>query len=235
MPTKNLLGEEITYSVRESEKASIPRIDVNIEGVRVVLPKDSNKSPEEFLEQKAIQVIKKLKKYRKYKKRLPTRKFRQEEKFPLLGKNRKLLIIDQAKESFFDENHIYLPRKKIEKNSLRGALKSFYKNQAKKEVKKILEKYNNLDFEYNEVKLKNQKTRWGSCSSQNNLNINWRIIMAPKKIIEYIVIHELIHLEENNHTKKFWSKVATILPDYKKRAKWLDENSPKLIFSEQDY
>jgi len=80
-----------------------------------------------------------------------------------------------------------------------------------KKVNCLSKKYN---FSFNKVFIKNQKTRWGSCTKNNNLNINYKIIFLPKKHQDYIIVHELCHLKEFNHSRKFWSLVEKILPDY---------------------
>ncbi len=107
-------------------------------------------------------------------------------------------------------------------------LKFWYKQQAKKIippcVKQIAGQYN---LEYKSVKITSAEKRWGSCTSKKTLNFTWRIIMLPSDIIEYIVIHELAHLKQLNHSKKFWNEVETILPDYRVREKWLTEHSYK--------
>jgi hypothetical protein len=71
-----------------------------------------------------------------------------------------------------------------------------------------------LAFSYNAVNIKNQKTRWGSCSRNSNININYKIIFLPKKQQDYIIVHELCHLKEFNHSRKFWSLVGKIMPNY---------------------
>jgi len=263
----NLLGEEINYTVRRSNRATIPRIDVSLNGVRVVIPEDSDKDPEDLLQEKALTVIKNLKEFDEYRDKIPHREFKQGEKFPFLGEeciltvsndvNKAVLDLDvnsryrnqnkdedreeesnqiQYKNNIKNENpSIVLPLKEVEQKGIKTALENFYKEQAREIVEEILEDYSEMGFEYNQLKIKNQKTRWGSCSSKENLNINWRITMAPKEIVEYIVVHELVHLEEDNHTKKFWAKLSSLIPDYKERAEWLEENSPRLVFSEEDY
>lgn len=80
----------------------------------------------------------------------------------------------------------------------------------------------------NKIFIKNQKTLWGSCSSRRNINYNYRIIMAPIEIIDYIVVHELCHLVHMNHSKNYWNTVKSILPDYKERRKWLKANGHML-------
>lgn len=69
--------------------------------------------------------------------------------------------------------------------------------------------------------IKDVKSRWGSCSSKRNLNFNWRLVMAPMEVLDYVVVHELCHLKEMNHSKDFWALVEEILPDYKKSRNWL--------------
>lgn len=71
-----------------------------------------------------------------------------------------------------------------------------------------------VSFSYNAVNIKNHKTRWGSCSKNKNLNFNYKIIFLPKKQQDYIIVHELCHLKEFNHSRKFWSLVEKIMPDY---------------------
>ena len=81
-----------------------------------------------------------------------------------------------------------------------------------------------LDLEYRRVFIKDQRTLWGSCSGRKNLNFNWRLAAAPPEALDYVVIHELCHLREMNHSKKFWDLVRAACPDYKVRRRWLRDN-----------
>ena len=78
------------------------------------------------------------------------------------------------------------------------------------------------------IAIKDQKTRWGSCSSLGNINYNWRIIMAPPIVADYLVIHELCHLLEPNHSAKFWNQVGRFMPNYKECRRWLTDNGKLL-------
>lgn len=78
------------------------------------------------------------------------------------------------------------------------------------------------------VTIKDQNTLWGSCSEIGNLNFNWRVVMAPPEVLDYLVIHELAHLREMNHSARFWSHVAEHCADYKTRREWLRDNARKL-------
>lgn len=81
----------------------------------------------------------------------------------------------------------------------------------------------------NKVTIRNQKSRWGSCSSNGNLNFNCLLMLCPEDVRDYIVVHELCHRKEMNHSPRFWAQVEQILPDYKERQKWLKENGNMLI------
>lgn len=80
----------------------------------------------------------------------------------------------------------------------------------------------------NQIRIKNQKTMWGSCSSKNNINLNYLLLMAPMKVIDYVIIHELVHTIHRNHSLDFWSSVESIMPDYKEHKLWLKANGYKL-------
>ena len=95
-----------------------------------------------------------------------------------------------------------------------------YKKLALEVVKKKIDYFNTFyGFSFNQIAIKNQKTRWGSCSTQGNLNFNYRLIFLNEKLCDYIIIHELCHLREMNHSKRFWALVAKTAPDYKIRKK----------------
>lgn len=90
---------------------------------------------------------------------------------------------------------------------------------------KFFNRYYN--FEYNRVSIKNQKTCWGSCSRKGNLNFNYKVAGLPEKLRDYIIVHELCHLQELNHSKKFWKLVEKVVPDYKLlRKKIKNKNHP---------
>ena len=80
---------------------------------------------------------------------------------------------------------------------------------------------------YGSITVREQKTRWGSCSAKGNLNFNWKLVLMPEEILEYVVVHELAHRLQMNHSTEFWDEVEKILPDYRKRRQWLKENGQK--------
>lgn len=85
-----------------------------------------------------------------------------------------------------------------------------------------------IGVSYNNIRIKDTKSRWGSCSSKSNLNFSWRIIMAPPEVMDYVIVHELCHLLHMNHSKEYWATVEKYMPDYENHKEWLRKNGMKL-------
>lgn len=83
--------------------------------------------------------------------------------------------------------------------------------------------------DFNRITIRNQTTRWGSCSGKGNLNFNCLLMLTPEEVRDYVVVHELCHRLQMNHSTAFWNEVARVLPDYADRRKWLKDNGPKII------
>lgn len=86
-----------------------------------------------------------------------------------------------------------------------------------------------IGVDYGRITIRNQKTRWGSCSSKGNLNFNCLLMLTPVGVIDYVVVHELCHRKEMNHSKAFWSEVGRVLPDYQIYVKWLKEEGSNIM------
>ena len=85
-----------------------------------------------------------------------------------------------------------------------------------------------MGISYGRITIREQKTRWGSCSSKGNLNFNWKLVLMPMDLLDYVVVHELAHRREMNHSKDFWRIVEEVLPDYRERRKRLNNFSSML-------
>jgi len=115
-----------------------------------------------------------------------------------------------------------------ERELIKEMLTKWYKDSFGDIVRERIEKYSpELNVAPAKIFIKNQKTRWGSCSTKGNINLNWLLVMTPLEIIDYVIVHELSHLKVMNHSQEFWTLVESILPDYKERRKWLKENGTK--------
>jgi len=102
----------------------------------------------------------------------------------------------------------------------------WYKKEAREKIAERINYYSRgVHLFPKGVKITSAKSRWGSCSRDNRLSFSWRIMMASLSIIDYILIHELVHIREKNHSKKFWATLESILPDYRKHRVWLRKNA----------
>jgi len=106
---------------------------------------------------------------------------------------------------------------------------AWYRKQARKVLTGRVEFFaREHGFKIGKIRISSARTRWGSCSTKNTLSFTWRLVMAPLDVVDYVVVHELCHLKEMNHSKTFWAQVEAILPDYKRRRKWLKDNGARL-------
>ncbi len=109
-------------------------------------------------------------------------------------------------------------------------LLSEIKEDAKRDIPPRVDKYAKImGVTYGRITIRNQKTRWGSCSAKGNLNFNCLLMLAPEDVRDYVVIHELAHRKQMNHSKKFWREVEKVIPDYKIKRKWLRDHGDELI------
>ena len=122
-----------------------------------------------------------------------------------------------------------VPSKDEPKDAATLALEKRYRDAAKEYIPKRVEYYHEFTGgTYHKITIRDQKTRWGSCSSNGTLSFNYRLMLAPPRVLDYVVVHELCHLTHMNHSTDFWNMVASILPDYKEYRKWLKDNGHTL-------
>ncbi len=117
----------------------------------------------------------------------------------------------------------------LTKDALHWQVKRFLVTQALEKLRAQLDKWSpTVPVAYGRVTVREQKSRWGSCSSKHNLNFNWKLIMAPPECLEYVVIHELCHLLYFNHSRQFWAEVEKRMPGYQLWRKWLKQHGSEL-------
>ena len=108
-------------------------------------------------------------------------------------------------------------------------LEKRYRNAARQQFESRVAYFHRITGgNYTSITVRDQKTRWGSCSSRGTLSFNYRLIFAPPVILDYVVVHELCHLTHMNHSKSFWNMVASVMPEYKECRKWLREHGQDL-------
>ena len=106
------------------------------------------------------------------------------------------------------------------------AEKKYYRNLAREVLGARTGYYaRKMGVTYGRISIREQKTRWGSCSSVGNLNYNWKLVLMPPGVLDYVVVHELSHIGNMNHSRRFWQRVASVLPDYQMRQRCLKQQA----------
>lgn len=241
MPNIKLKGQVIEYSIRESKRAKRVILQIHREkGVEIVYPSGMKRpKARKFLKENIDWLLKTLHKMENKKSKIFRREYKQDAIFPYLGEEYKLNL------TYVDDEHLYIKlgeedtldisipsnlNPKTELDSIAHSVEVFYRGQAKWYINnRTIDLAEELGFKFNRIFIKNQKTKWGSCSSNNNLNFNLRLMMASPEAIDYIIIHELCHLTHMNHSKQFWSLVGKHCPEYKHWDKWFKENGRFLV------
>lgn len=146
------------------------------------------------------------------------------------GKNYKVFVDKETVDQFLFNGKFIISENITDQFTLK--LRNWLISEAKEKLTpKIIETAKKLGVEYNKITVSDIQLRWGSCTPKNNININYRIIKAPAFVSNYIIVHELTHLIELNHTKEFWQIVKTAYPKYEEAKKWLLEKG-ELLFME---
>jgi len=158
---------------------------------------------------------------------LTPRQYVDGEKFWYLGKEVPLRIVLDGKPALVMDRVF-----KLKRSAQPQAVYHFekwYKKQAREVLNERVEHFTQKHgFKVSKIRISSARTRWGSCSHKGVLSFTWRLVMAPLKVIDYVVVHELCHLKEMNHSKAFWAQVEAILPDYKQQRAWLKKQGRKL-------
>lgn len=126
---------------------------------------------------------------------------------------------------------VIVPEGSVRSNLVREALIGWYKHSALLKLREKVRRYAKvMGVTPKSVNIKTFKSRWGSCNPKGDLDFNWIIVMAPNRIVDYVVVHELCHLKQLDHSPLFWKEVERVMPDYAECKEWLKNNAPKLTF-----
>ncbi|NLO98618.1 MAG: M48 family metallopeptidase, partial [Peptococcaceae bacterium] len=211
----------IEYELYKSKRAKKVSITIKNHKVRVAVPLELSLDYAKNFVEKHKEWI--LKQYQKQCSQIqsPPKKYLPGDKLLYRGRNYPLKYVETNNSKYYAHFFgsrivVYIPPGlEPDKRSALGKklIEQWYKSQAKKILSEQVNYYSKLlGIPFNQLRIKEQKTIWGSCSSKGNINLNWRIIMAPNQVAAYVIIHELTHLNYMNHTKEFWQKVEQYMP-----------------------
>ena len=211
------LNYKIIYSNRKTIGITVER-DRSVV-VRAPLGSDANKI-QDLIESKKIWIYQKQKHSQKYKEISHGKELVNGESVLYLGRNYRLEIINS------DQNKIILSGKFIVYCSAGGEFKQDFKewfiSKAREKIPpRVRYHARNIGVKFNRVMITDMEYRWGSCTTKNSLNFSWRLVKSPMIVMDYVIIHELAHLLEPNHTSRFWNIVKTQAPNYLKAKEWL--------------
>jgi len=231
------INYEIVYSKKRKRAAILVRPDMRVEfRAPQGLSADTIRG---MVEGKARWIFKKLEWFEAN--RLPDQKkqYCEGEVYLYLGRecSLRITLVNNIKKplAFFKDSELTV---EISENTsedqfpflVKEAVWNFYSKRAEEEVEKLLKIYSKkLGVATPVFKVKHQKTRWGSCSAENVLRINFQLIMAPPRQLEYVVVHELCHVKEKNHSARFWKLVQELMPDYEKYRNSLKKDGWKYV------
>lgn len=229
--------KQIEYSVKRGKRKKTLAINVTPAAQVVVLAPRfvSREKIKTIVAKKARWILEKQGYFKKLDTLFPEKEFISGEQILFLGRRYRLKVRRILKESSDGPKLVgrrvsVLVSKNLDaqkrKEKIRDVLIGWYLSQATRIIKQRVNRYSKLlNMEPQEVVIKDQKKRWGSCASNGILRFNWKIAMAPISIVDYIVVHELCHLKIKNHSSDFWRFVSLALPNYQRRRDWLKNNT----------
>lgn len=174
-------------------------------------------------------------KLRHYQQRSPERQFVEGELQPFMGEQYPLHIIHQPQRQrlhvqFDQQKLLIMAPEHVTPLQIRQALSRWYRRQAEalltERVKQLAEQTGLLP---NQVQIKSYKARWGSCNVRGDIQLNWQLVQATQSINDYVIIHELCHLQQHNHSKAFWDLVEQFDPDFREHRSWLKHHGHQLV------
>jgi predicted metal-dependent hydrolase len=228
-----LNGRNINYTLKRSQRASYARLEIKRDGsLTVVIPKSYDMDRlQDLLREKQRWILRKLAEYEKARPRYAERCLEDGDTVPYLGRELSVVIQRSAANS----GSVRLERDRLivnpgSNNSDIGMpLERWYRERAAGLLRIMADEISaGIGVKYRRLTIRGQRTRWGSCSHKGNLSFNWKLMMAPEAVIEYVVTHEVAHLKEMNHTRRFWKLVEKHCPRWREHRKWLKEHEAEL-------
>ena len=228
-----LEGQTVSYAVKRSSRAKHVRLEMRIKtGLIVVVPSSYNvEQLSDLLRKKGRWILSKLTQHGKGHSSAVEREVKSGDSIPYLGRH--LKVVEQHNPGTAVSVRLEKNRLLINLNSGNGGLNLvlewWYRQQAEKLIKKRADELCSLlGVTYDRLSIRRAKTRWGSCSRKGNLSFNWKLMMVPEPVIDYVIIHELAHLKEMNHSKNFWKLVEKHCPQWRKHRRWLKDQEAEL-------
>ena len=176
---------------------------------------------QEVIDRKSFWLFEKTRHSQKYE-QVSSKEFVSGTTIPYLGETYQLDLIAEEFDGVLFDNKFMISRSA--QSAAAQLLMDWYIEEAKRIIIPRVQRFASLmGAVYNSANIVDLKYRWGSCTPKNNLHFNWRLIKAPLRVIEYVIVHELAHLLEPNHTQSFWQIVKTQVPDYERSKSWLRE------------
>jgi predicted metal-dependent hydrolase len=226
-------GEVVTFSIERTSRKKTVAISVGYDGVRVLAPLDlDNDQVVKIVRRKGPWLLRKQAGYREFGGAAISREFVSGETFHYLGRPYRLkLVRDEmallsrivARGSSLIAPVLPDAGPIVRRAAVRGALRHWYRDHAKLHfTSRVALAAEKLGITTPSVRVVDQSKRWGSCDANGRLRLNWRLIMAPMALVDYVIAHEACHVLEHNHSQRFWHSLETIMPDYESRVRRLD-------------
>lgn len=225
------LGETILYEIQYKNRTSFAIKMDGYGNVEVLAPKGtSNEQVIQLLEGNWKLIQQKLNEMKDRMHGPKEKVYDHGESFLYLGKSYPIQIHQDSSISqdhvVFEADQLHIYVKQLEDEKIKQALKRFYYKQCKALVKNRISSYQtHFKTKPRSITISDSKTTWGTCDSRLQLTFNWRLAMAPQKVIDYVVVHEMCHMVHLNHDRSFWRLVGKIMPDYREQEKWLEMSS----------
>lgn len=215
--------DDLTFEIRQSRRRKTLQITVDRGGELVlsIPPGVEESTLRDFVHEKRFWIYKKIAEKEQLQRPLPRKEFVNGEGFLYLGRNYRLKLVDEQDEPIKLIGGRFCLRRDLAKDG-RSHLIRWYSERGRAWLSaKVTEHARRMEVEPAGVKVQDLGYRWGSCGKGGWLYFHWKTILLPRSIAEYIVIHELVHLHEPNHTPEFWRRLERALPDYERRKQWL--------------